>query len=110
MKTLNITELREVKELISFRMTRTLRKWEHYKAYAVLGRNMPKTKSQIIFFKRGGICLDLLGLEDAELISAIFKKHGKDAAFVLSKSKQFCRLHSSCQELWGLMLKDLETC
>lgn len=106
MKTLNISDLREVRELTTFSMTRTLKKGEHYKDYMIFGRMMPTTKSQIETFRREGVCLDVLGLEDAEKISDIFAKHGIEAHFRLTKSKTFCRL-LTCG-LWDLMLKDIK--
>jgi len=104
---LNITELREVRELTKISMTRELKRGEHYKGYMIFGRMMPTTKSQIETFKRKGVCFDVLGLEDAERIAKIFEKHGIEAHFQLTKSKMFCRLLTSESYLWDCMLKDI---
>lgn len=105
--TLNIAELREVRELTKFSMARDLKSGEHYKGYMIFGRMMPTTKSQIETFKRRGVCFDVLGLEDAERIAKIFEKHGIEAHFRLTKSKMFCRLLTSESYLWDCMLKDI---
>lgn len=105
--TLNIAELREVRELTTISMTRELKSGEHYKGYMMFGRMMPTTKSQIETFKRRGVCFDVLGLEDAEKISAIFARYGIEAHFQLTKSKMFCRLLTSESYLWDCMLKDI---
>jgi hypothetical protein len=53
-----------------------------------IGRAIPQTKAQLKKFSH----LDVLSIFDAKLIDSIMQKHGKQAQFVTTKTKQFCRL------------------
>ena len=86
-------------------MVRTLKAGEHYKGFARFGHNMPSTLAQLHYFNKEGICLDVLGMPDAEAIAAIFAKAGKVAHFQYTKSKQFVHLLTS--GLWDIMIEQL---
>ena len=76
---------------------------EHYKGCARFGRYFPTTIAQIKYFRQKGVCLDVLGMPDAEKIAEIYSKAGKTAMFQYTNSRQWCRLVNN-YELWDIML------
>lgn len=85
--------INQITDKVSFTSLYVPKEREHIEVLIRLGRIFPKTKAQAKRVYQNSVCLEVLYNYDAEtLIEPLFKKHGMEGNYKLTKSKRFCRL------------------